>query len=92
MLKKHVSDWSLNLEDEDYAKHPDRMLQEIVEAAASTMPGCYVNVVVHEQAGDPRDGLMDRVEAALNQVGIPDAAIRYIDQCGCGGYVFRICR
>jgi hypothetical protein len=91
-MKKRLSDWSLNLEEEYYAEHPEQMLQEIIQAAAATVPGCYVNVVVHENAGDPRDGLLEQTEAELRREGIPINGIQYIDQCGCGGYVFRIYR
>lgn len=88
-LKKRLGSWSLNLEDPYYAEHPQEMLAESVQAVAETAAGHYVNLVTPEEAGDPREGFIDRLTAALKAQGVPCERIAYVSQCGCGGHVVR---
>lgn len=89
-MKDH--DWSLNLEGEDYADNPERILEESAEAVRGTKEGCCVNLVTPGTCGDPRDGLMSRLEERFRREGIAFKEIRYVDQCGCGGHVTRVFR
>jgi len=84
--------WSLNLEDSYYEEHIDEIVPESVKAVVQTKPGCYVNIVTPEEYGDPRDSLIPQLSSQLMKKEIPVKEIRYIDQCGCGGYVTRVYR
>jgi len=85
-------DWSLNLEDPYYEEHTDEIVPESIDAVSRTKPGCYVNIVTPEKCGDPRESLIPQLSSRLKDEGISVKEIRYIDQCGCGGYVTRVYR
>ncbi|HEX7056994.1 MAG TPA: CGCGG family rSAM-modified RiPP protein [Bacilli bacterium] len=87
-----TNDWSVNLEDEDYANEPERLLDEAVAAVAQTAPGYFVNLVTPGGCGDPRDWLIAELEQRLKGQSIHFAEIRFIDECGCGGFVTRVYR
>lgn len=92
MMKTRINDWSLNLEDAYYAEHPEKMLAEAVQAVMETAAGCLVNLVTPEAAGDPREGFIMRLEAALKANGAGCRQIVYKSQCGCGGHVTAVFR
>lgn len=83
-------DWSLNLEDPYYENHLDDLFDESVEAVKQTGKGCYVNIVTPGKHGDPRDWFISRLNGLLEKEAVPFKEIRYIDECGCGGYVTRV--
>lgn len=85
-------DWSLNLEDLYYAEHRDEAVEEAIQAIRSTKAGYYVNIVTPNEADDPHEWLIPSIEKRLETKQIKIRDIRYIDQCGCGGYVTRIFR
>ncbi len=85
-------DWSLNLEDSYYEEHPEEILPQSLKAVCQTAPGSYVNVVTPGNCGDPRDWLIHQLAEGLRELGVQIREIRYIDQCGCGGYVLRVFR
>lgn len=92
LSERKLKDWSINLEDDYYADKPDELVQDAVHAIALTEPGRFVNLVTHQAAGHPEQGLMDKVRAALSEAGLSDVRLSYIDQCGCGGFVTRAFR
>ena len=94
-MKKEIAvmkdgDWSLNLEDSYYETHLEELFAESVNAIQRTKEGHYVNLVTPGACGDPRDWLIPRLSVLARQANLPVQEIRYIDQCGCGGYVTRI--
>jgi len=94
-MKKEIAvmkdvDWSVNLEDPYYEEHPDEMLAECIDAIQRTKEGRYVNLVTPGACGDPREWLIARLSDLVREANVPVREIRYIDQCGCGGYVTRV--
>lgn len=78
--------WSVNLETEEYASDRKLILKDAIQAIRDTTPGSYVNLAVTEAFGDPADYLVPE----LVRVFQDKVDIRFIDQCGCGGYVFKV--
>lgn len=96
-MKKEIAvmkkgDWSLNLEDSYFETHPEDVIAESMAAIQRTKEGYYVNLVTPGACGDPRDWLIPQLSAQVRQANLPVRDIRYIDQCGCGGYVTRVFR
>jgi hypothetical protein len=94
-MKKEIAvmkagDWSLNLEDPYYETNPEELFAESINAIQCTKEGHYVNLVTPGACGDPRDWLIPRLSDLARQNNLPVREIRYIDQCGCGGYVTRV--
>lgn len=85
-------DWSLNLEDEEYAEQPEMLLEAAVEAVAETGEGCYVNLVTPGLLGNPEEWLIARLTDRLTEEKVLFSRIIYVDECGCGGYVTRVVR
>ncbi|KYP80022.1 CGCGG family putative rSAM-modified RiPP protein [Ferroacidibacillus organovorans] len=83
-----MGSWSINLETEEYALDRDLILKDSMEAIYKTTPGYFVNLAVAQNHGNPDDYL---VPALQNHFG-NQIHIRFIDQCGCGGYVYRVTR
>lgn len=90
-LRREI-DWSINLEDEQFADNPEQLIADAVKAVSITAPGRYVNLVTHQAAGHPLEGLIGKLEAALAEAGIADTKLVYINACGCGGFVTRVYR
>ena len=85
-------DWSLNLEDEAFADHPQELIEEAVRAVEITGFGHYVNLVTPAGAGHPEQGLLGDIKAAIDSAGLAYREIVYVDECGCGGFVSRVYR
>lgn len=83
-------DWSLSLEDAYYEENPAAILDESVNAVRETMTGRYVNLVTPGTYGDPREAFIAELEQRCKQEGVDFTEIRYIDECGCGGFVTRV--
>ncbi|WP_290588542.1 CGCGG family rSAM-modified RiPP protein [Alicyclobacillus sp.] len=78
--------WSINLETEEYVADKNLIIQDAIGAIRETAVGGYVNLAVAPDHGNPDAYL---VPALLERFG--DAVqIRFVDQCGCGGYVYRV--
>jgi putative CGCGG family rSAM target protein len=85
-------DWSLNLEDPHYEEHVDEIFTDSIAAIKQTAEGCYVNLVTPGKCGDPNEWLIAQLADQLKREGVPVKEIRYIDECGCGGFVTRVFR
>src|SRR5690625_1620348 len=85
-------DWSLNLEDPFYEDNEEIMLSECIDAIKQTKQGCYVNLVTPGSYGDPNDWLIPQLKVRCKSVVPNVREIRYIDECGCGGFVTRVYR
>nr|WP_313771743.1 CGCGG family rSAM-modified RiPP protein [Neobacillus niacini] len=78
--------WSISLEHEEYTLDIELVISDAIDAVDKTEKGYYVNVVTPAALGNPDDYL---TEALVNYFG-GRITIKFIDQCGCGGYVLRV--
>lgn len=79
-------DWTKDLEHDEYEKDIDLIIKDALTAVKETSVGYYVNLVTSEVFGTPVDYLQPLLEKMFpNQL-----KIKFIDQCGCGGYVLRV--
>lgn len=83
-----MGNWSANLETEEYAADRGLILQDAVEAILETTPGHFVNLAVSEAHGNPDSYLIPYLQDRFGSA----VRIQFIDQCGCGGYVYRVFR
>ena len=84
--RHHDTSWSANLETPAYADDPDLVVDHAIEAVERTAAGTHVNLVTHGAHGHPESYLFPALRAALDD----DAAVEFVDRCGCGGYVTRV--
>lgn len=77
--------WSISLEHDEYENNLELVVNDGMEAVEQTSIGYYVNLVTPEKFGHP-----DYLIAALEMYFKDKITMRYIDQCGCGGYVLRV--
>lgn len=78
--------WSVALEHDEYENDLELVVRDAIEAVAETAKGYYVNVVTPSNLGNPDDYLT----AALVNYFKETITTKFIDQCGCGGYVLRV--
>lgn len=77
--------WSLDLEDEEYVRDKNRLLQDAKSAVEITAPGKHVNLVTPASHGEPAQ----LIQQLKKEYGDKIKA-EYVDQCGCGGYVTKV--
>jgi putative CGCGG family rSAM target protein len=80
------TNWSISLEHDDYERNLELVVQDAIEAVERTTKGFYVNLVTPAAHGNPEDYLAGALISYFHQ----DIQTKYIDQCGCGGFVFRV--
>ena len=78
--------WSINLELEEYVNDRKLLLKDAIQAILDTETGCYVNLAVAENHGNPDSYLLPALEKRFGE----KVNVHFIDQCGCGGYVYRV--
>ncbi|MCL6547297.1 MAG: CGCGG family rSAM-modified RiPP protein [Alicyclobacillus sp.] len=78
--------WSVNLETEEYVANPEWIVRDAVEAVLETAPGGFVNLAVAPDHGHPDEYLVPELTRRFGD----RIRIRYVDQCGCGGHVYRV--
>lgn len=83
-----MGNWSVNLETEQYVEDRNLIFKDSIESILKTKPGYFVNLVVAENHGNPDDYLVPALKEHFGE----RIQIRFIDQCGCGGYVYRVTR
>ncbi|WP_435096726.1 CGCGG family putative rSAM-modified RiPP protein [Halorubrum sp. N11] len=83
--ENHDASWSANLEQERYADDRETLIEHALAAINQTEAEYHVNLVTHPNHGTPEEYL----EAPIRDQ-YPDAETSVVDQCGCGGYVYRI--
>lgn len=77
--------WSISLEHDEYENNLELVVNDGIEAVELTGKGYYVNLVAPEVFGEPAY-LIEALELYFkNRI-----TTRFIDQCGCGGYVLRV--
>lgn len=62
------------------------VIKDAIEAVEETGKGFYVNIVTPAGFGNP----IDYVAEALTTYFTSRIEMKFIDQCGCGGYVLRV--
>lgn len=81
----HPGSWSANLEDERYADDRALLVEHALVALERTTSGHHVNLVTHPEHGRPDEYLAEAIAELA-----PEADAEVVDQCGCGGYVYRV--
>ncbi|HHY73561.1 MAG TPA: CGCGG family rSAM-modified RiPP protein [Bacillus bacterium] len=79
-------DWSMDLEHHEYETNVDLIIEDGIKAVEQTAPGYSVNLVTSNNFGDPEEYLTP----LLKEVFGDTIKTKFIDQCGCGGYVLRV--
>ncbi|MFT4414094.1 CGCGG family rSAM-modified RiPP protein [Fredinandcohnia humi] len=78
-------DWSIDLEHGDYERNISLVIEDGLKAIHVTESGYYVNLVTPAVFGNPvhymTDPILNRFQSGVT--------LKFIDQCGCGGYVLR---
>lgn len=78
--------WSISLEHDEYEQNLELVVKDAIKAVEQTAKGYYVNIVTPANFGNPTEYLLDPLTLHFcNKIDT-----QYIDQCGCGGYVFRV--
>jgi putative CGCGG family rSAM target protein len=85
LTEEHAGSWSANLELDRYADDRESLVEHALLAVERTDPAHHVNLVTHPEHGDPEPYLGDRLRERF-----PEASAEVVDQCGCGGYVYRV--
>ncbi|THE09073.1 CGCGG family rSAM-modified RiPP protein [Bacillus timonensis] len=81
-----AKDWSIDLEHGDYQHNRALVIEDGLKAIEETEKGCYVNLVTPASFGNPIHYLAEAISHKFET----EVTYKYIDQCGCGGYVFRV--
>lgn len=81
-------DWSIDLEHDDYENNHPLIIEDGIKAVKQTAIGHYVNLVTSEKFGNPDLYLTPLLKEEFGNT----IKTKYIDQCGCGGYVLRVWR
>ncbi|QOR65128.1 CGCGG family rSAM-modified RiPP protein [Cytobacillus suaedae] len=79
-------DWSMNLEEPEYENDINLLIEKAIKAVQQTKKGCYVNLVTPVIFGNPTQFLSTLLDEVFNK----SIRHKYIDHCGCGGYVYRV--
>lgn len=79
-------DWTKDLEHDEYEQDIDLIIKDALAAVEETAIGCYVNLVTASTFGNPEDYLQPLLEELYPE----KIKVKFIDQCGCGGYVLRV--
>jgi putative CGCGG family rSAM target protein len=78
--------WSISLEHEEYVMDMELVISDAIEAAENTDKRFFVNLVTPAFFGNPDDYLAEALSAYFGD----RIEMKFIDQCGCGGYVLRV--
>lgn len=78
--------WSISLEHDEYTVNRQFVISDSLKAVRETEKGYYVNLVTPENFGHPQTYLVSELEKAFGE----KIEMKFIDQCGCGGYVLRV--
>lgn len=78
--------WSIALEHDEYENDMELVMKDAKEAVKQTSKGFYVNVVTPATLGNPDKYLTKELKLYFGD----EIDMKFIDQCGCGGYVLRV--
>lgn len=85
-MKINEHNWSAALEHDEYENNLGLVIKDAIEAVEITAKGFYVNLVTPSNFGNPENFLSEPLESIFKD----KINMKYIDQCGCGGYVLRV--
>ena len=85
-MTKMKKDWSCDLEAQEYAEDKDLLIQDAIKAVEETEKDFYVNLVTPANFGHPDHYLVPILQDRFNGA----ITTRFVDQCGCGGFVLRV--
>ncbi len=80
------NNWSVSFEMEEYENDQALLIEEAGNAVETTAKGYYVNLVTPAGLGHPDLFLRDALDERFGDT----IEMKFIDQCGCGGYVLRV--
>lgn len=83
-----TTNWSAGLEHDEYETDRDLVISDAIDAVERTASGYTVNLVTAAEWGDPEAYLTPILKEKFGH----DLKMKFIDQCGCGGYVLRVWR
>jgi putative CGCGG family rSAM target protein len=78
--------WSMDLEHNEYEDNVELIIEDSIKAVEETAAGCYVNLVTSGKFGNPYNYLVPLLSEVFGEA----IQMKFIDQCGCGGYVLRV--
>ena len=79
-------DWTKDLEHDEYEHDIDLIISDALLAIEETKVGCFVNLVTSVVFGNP----VEYLQPLIQELYAARVRIKFIDQCGCGGYVLRV--
>ncbi|MDF0726385.1 CGCGG family rSAM-modified RiPP protein [Cytobacillus sp. S13-E01] len=79
-------DWSIDLEHGEYKENVALILEDAISAVKQTGSGYFVNLVTPSKFGKPEEYLTSLLQQEFGET----IALKYINECGCGGYVLRV--
>ncbi|WP_196237918.1 CGCGG family putative rSAM-modified RiPP protein [Calidifontibacillus erzurumensis] len=85
-MKVIHQDWSVDLEHNEYEYDKNLIIVDGIKAVEETAPGYYVNLVTASNFGNPDEYLTPLLIERFGKT----IETKFIDQCGCGGYVLRV--
>ena len=80
------TNWSIALEHEEYDENRELVIQDALQAVERTASGYSVNLVTPAVWGNPEQYLTPVLKEKFGQ----QFTVKFVDQCGCGGYVLRV--
>ena len=86
MVMVMEKNWSIALEHDEYENDRELVMKDAKEAVKQTAKGYYVNVVTPAALGNPDGYLTNELKLIFGD----EIDMKFIDQCGCGGYVLRV--
>jgi putative CGCGG family rSAM target protein len=78
--------WSCGLEHGMYETDRDLVIADGLDAVAATAKGFHVNLVTPHTFGNPDHYLTPILKEKFGD----RINVKFIDQCGCGGFVLRV--
>lgn len=78
--------WSIDLEHDEYESNQAMIIEDGIKAVEETDIGYYVNLVTSANFGNPDLYLTPHLKKRFDN----RIQAKFINQCGCGGYVLRV--
>jgi len=79
-------DWSCDLEAEVYVQDKELLIKDAIKAIEETGDEHFVNLVTPAELGHP-DGYLVPI---LKRTFGDNLSAKFVDQCGCGGFVLKV--
>lgn len=86
--KEGRKDWSCGMETEEYEEDIELLKKDAISAIEETGKGFFVNLVTPANHGNPDEYLVPILKKHFGD----SIDTKFVDQCGCGGYVLKVKR